>query len=194
LQVDVDANGDRHERPRSAETTTWWFGLRDQLLVPHTPRAPADPARGLVDNSSRLSTEDMNGIEQAAPLKPVARPRPYFGKRLFAPVYQWEGVVEEVNGKGFRARLHPFERGEADPTKVEYADFEYDDLADDSDHALVVEGAVFYWTVGRHRNEAGTQMNTSLVRFRRLPPPNVRQIREAEAEAEALLADLRADK
>jgi hypothetical protein len=76
---------------------------------------------------------------------------------------------------------------------VEYADFPYADLADESDHDLVTVGALFYWTVGRMRNVTGTYMNTSLVRFRRLPPPTLRQRREAHREATDLLADLGAD-
>ncbi len=98
--------------------------------------------------------------------------------------------MEEVNGDGFRARLLPFEEGEADHSRLEYADFGYDDLADESDHDLVMEGAVFYWTVGKSRNAAGTYTNTSLVRFRRLPPPSTYQTQEAGREAAALLQDL----
>jgi hypothetical protein len=108
-------------------------------------------------------------------------------------VYQWEGVVEEVNGEGFRARLRPFEQGHAEASRVEYADFDYDDLADESDRALVAEGAIFYWTVGKSRNMAGTVFNTSLVRFRRLPSATSAQKREAAREAAALLAALEED-
>jgi hypothetical protein len=193
LQAAVEGNGHDHETQRDSEATSpWWFGPRDQILLPRKVRTPASPATEQGVRSSDPSTLDPQGRnEEVSALKPVARPRPFFGRRGFLPVYQWEGVVEEVNGEGFRARLRPLE-GEPDPSQVEYADFDYMDLADDSDHELVVEGAVFYWTVGRSRNVVGTQTNTSLVRFRRLPPPSARQLREAEVEAEAMLADLRA--
>lgn len=123
-------------------------------------------------------------------VNPVALRRLTFGKRGFAPVYQWEGMVEEVSGDGFRARLVPFENRYADASRVEYADFSYDDLADESDRALVKAGAIFYWTVGKSRNRAGTYTNTSLVRFRRLPPPTTYAIRKSSREAEEILADL----
>ena len=65
-----------------------------------------------------------------------------------------------------------------------------DDLATDSDVALVDEGAVFYWTVGKGRNSAGTQSNVSLVRFRRLPPSSRLHQARAEQEATELLEEL----
>jgi hypothetical protein len=87
----------------------------------------------------------------------------------------------------------PFENGHADVAKVEYADFDYEDLADDSDRTFVTEGAVFYWTVGKSRNTAGTYTNTSLVRFRRLLPPSHHERDKASREAEAILAELGGD-
>lgn len=144
-------------------------------------------------NKDAYRTLRDDGAASVSDLEPVAPPKKSFGKRGFAPLYQWEGVVEEVNGEGFRARLVPFENGQADPSRVEYADFEYDDLADESDRELVTHGAVFYWTVGRGRDSGGSISKRSLVRFRRLPPTSPYHAREARREAEDLLSDLGAD-
>jgi hypothetical protein len=190
LKIDIEPNGHNGDEPGSSETDAWWFGARERIVAPRNPRPLADPVSERSANRVDSPTVGPPTTMDVSDLKPVARQRPYFGKRGFAPVYQWEGVVEEVNGEGFRARLRPFEKGQADASRIEYADFEYDDLADDSDHDLVTEGAVFYWTVGKSRNPAGTYTNTSLVRFRRLPPPTAHQIREAGREAAALIADL----
>jgi hypothetical protein len=124
---------------------------------------------------------------------PVAARAPVFGRRAFAPLYQWEGVVEQVTGDGFRARLLPVRSGLAQRPTIEYADFQYDDLEDDSDRDLIAPGAVFYWTVGRSQRETGQHTKSSLVRFRRLPPVTAYQEREAMRQAEALLEDLAED-
>lgn len=185
-------DGDPYEHSQTSDA--WSFGTRERVFVPLSPRGSAEPAaeRSAAANTIGSPTLDppMTNISD---LKPAALSRLFFGRRGFRPFYQWEGVVEEINSDGFRARLLPFEDGKADPSRVEYADFAYDDLADESDHDLVTEGAVFYWTVGKSRNAAGTYMNTSLVRFRRLPPSSQHQILEARREANALLTDLRGD-
>jgi hypothetical protein len=115
-----------------------------------------------------------------------------YGKRAFHPQYAWEGVVERVNKNRntFECRILPLMRGGTDPAKVELTEFSFEDLASESDQSLVVPGAVFYWTVGRSRNPAGTIANLSLVRFRRLPPPTPVQMSLAEQEATDLLRAL----
>jgi len=113
-----------------------------------------------------------------------------FGKKSLFALFQWEGVVEEIVSSGFRARLVPFEDGRPNPAQIEFTDFSFDDLATDSDRALVREGAIFYWTVGRGKNVAGTVSNVSLVRFRRLGPAGPVQKRLAQREARELFADL----
>jgi hypothetical protein len=189
LKLDVEGDGGDGEDLVAPETGAWWLGFRDRLIAPRHPRTP-EPANQRSANRAGLSTIDVSHTRDLSGLNPIPRRRPWFGRRGFLPVYQWEGVVEEVNGTSFRARLRPFEEGPTEGARVEYADFDYDDLADESDHGLVAEGAVFYWTIGKSRNVAGTLFNTSLVRFRRLPSPTAAQKRQAAREAAALLADL----
>lgn len=191
--VDV-ARPDRRngDEDRAWRTDAWSFGSRDRLFVRGKPASSEEGAaeRSAAANVAEPPTATPRRKLDAADLDPVTLRRPSFGKRGFAPVYQWEGVVEEVNGTGFRARLIPFEHGQADISRVEYADFTYDDLSDESDLAFVKDGAVFYWTVGKSRNTAGTYTNTSLVRFRRLPPVTPYESREARREADDILSDL----
>jgi hypothetical protein len=122
--------------------------------------------------------------------RPVAAPRFAFGKKSLQATHQWEGVVEEIGASGFRARLLPLVGGKPDPRRIEFTTFAFDDLANDDDRDLVSEGAIFYWTVGKGRNAAGTVSNVSLVRFRRVPPPGAFQERVAKAEAAELLQEL----
>lgn len=186
--VEVKEVDDLHESPQ--ETEAWWFRARGRIIAPRPRTTPANPVSEQSGNRTGDSTADSPTTVDVSQLKPIARQRPFFGRRGFVPVYQWEGVVEEVNGESFRARLRPFEGGEADRSQIEYADFEYDDLADESDRDLVANGAIFYWTVGKSRNAAGTLFNTSLLRFRRLPSPTPAQAQEAARAAGVLLADL----
>jgi hypothetical protein len=184
----------RSENPElgrdGAPTSDPWSTRAERFMLAslrpqQTPITERSPIPNNIDPAT-LRPERVKSAE----IKPIWPRRPALGKRRFVPVYQWEGVVEEVNGGSFRARLVPFEDGQHDTSRVEYADFEYDDLADEDDLGRVAEGAVFYWTVGKSRNAAGTITNTSLVRFRRLPPPTLSQIREAARQAAELLADL----
>ena len=123
----------------------WALDSPSRLFAPLRPRPPVDP--GSVRSAAANTSNDPATLNQNAPdisdLQPIAPRRPVLGKRGFLPTYQWEGVVEEVNGETFRARLLPFEHGQPDTSRVEYTDFEYEDLADGCDYSRVIEGAIF---------------------------------------------------
>ena len=172
----------------------WSFGYSRELRIfgPLTPPIDGNQRRPQ-PNSEPMVTGDFRIPQAWRHLAPRTVRRPSFGKRGFSALYQWEGVVDEVNGDGFRARLTPTDQEEAGQASVEYVDFRFDDLYDEGDRELVAEGAVFYWTVGKIRTRAGNLLNTSLVRFRRLPSPTPSQSRKAAREAELLLEDLGSD-
>lgn len=170
----------------------WSFGsIGSRVFAASAPEPDVDDIRRAA-NREPQSTAAMRpaGVRDA---NPVVLPETHLGKRGFVALQQWEGVVEAVTETGFRARLVPYSGAEPDRTRTEFTDFDLDDLADESDKALVVEGAVFYWTIGRYKNAAGTVSNMSLVRFRRIPPPTSYRRRLAGIEAEQLLEDLRGD-
>lgn len=132
----ISIEGSDSSAASSAETADpWLFGWRHRLFASPKAWTPSRMTELLsaAANKDAYRTLRDDGAASVSDLEPVAPPKKSFGKRGFAPLYQWEGVVEEVNGEGFRARLVPFENGQADPSRVEYADFEYDDLADESD-------------------------------------------------------------
>ena len=166
----------------------WSFG-------PTSSRWVAEPDVGhkeLPTRSSNVDSASTSGPQEID--RPFATPRKLpsrsFGKRSLSSVSHWEGVVEEVHDGTFRARLVPHANGRPIPARVEFAEFDVDELADESDLALVQTGAVFYWTLGRMRNAAGTIWNASLLRFRRLPAPNVQQKQRARRETEELIRKL----
>lgn len=147
-----------------------------QNIARHLPSANQDP-------SSTTGPQKITPPER----KSVAIDGGVYGKRGFQVVHQWEGVVESVGNNNFQCRITPVVNGSGDGSKVELTDFSFEDLSNESDESLVVPGAVFYWTIGRSRNAAGTVTNLSLVRFRRLPAPTTNQNSEADEKAAALV-------
>ena len=178
--------------PWQREEITWSFGANPTGVVgwPHVSRDVGAP-----EGSGNRSSTSTSGPQRVAPPEtPTMIPeRTGYGKRALQPLYEWEGVVERVEKNEFKCRLFPLIHGRTDPGKVELTDFSFDDLAAESDQPLVVPGAIFYWTVGRARNAAGTVTNLSLLRFRRLLPPTPAQTAQAEQEAIHLLRALEDD-
>jgi hypothetical protein len=162
---------------------TWAQVWHTRFLTPVNPPPAADSPAA---NRNGMPTSGAQKIE-VPDRRPKRTPAKTFGRRGLLPLYQWEGVVEEVSDSGFTARLVPIEDGSPVREKAEFTDFAFEDLSDPSDVDLVSPGAVFYWTVGRGKNEAGTISNTSLVRLRRLPLPGIYQHMRARAEAEELM-------
>jgi hypothetical protein len=175
-------------------TPTWQSFLSTWSFHPMSPaRVPRPPRPELVPNPRASNVNGGPGHEtrsaqEAQRIQPLERvPEARLGKRAFAPLSHWEGVVESVSEFGFRGRLLPFEQGRPLRGRVEFSDFAFADLAEESDRDLVAPGAVFYWTIGRSRQRSGTLQNASLVRFRRTPPPSQEQKRIARALAKEIL-------
>jgi hypothetical protein len=171
------------------ERQIWSFGATGRHLI-----SSLEDSRERVTNerSANRNGPDTAGVQsiKVPDRRPIAPPRHTDSKRSLEPVYQWEGVVEEIYEDGFRARLAPLGVADAHSSRPEFTEFDFEDLSDPGDLDLVGEGAVFYWTIGRSKNDAGTITNTSLVRFRRLPPPTSFQRRRAEVEASAFLSGI----
>jgi hypothetical protein len=139
-------------------------------------------------NEASLPTASKQRLK-VPEISPAERPRPRLGLRGSSAIYRWQGVVEGVSEQGFRARLTPAPNGSEPTREIEYTDFTWEEIPD-ADRDLVQEDAVFYWTIARRTNDAGTRRNESLVRFRRLPPISGAHERAALEEARQLLRDL----
>jgi hypothetical protein len=187
--VDVEGASGEEAAPWQSEQLVWSFGAANPRLFgrpePWLPLPPAPESKN-VDGPGTLHEQRLT-VPRANPLAP---PVTRFGLRSFEALSHWEGIVQRVDDEGFQARLIPYENGKANPTKIEFTDFSWDDLAIPAERDLAVENAVLYWTIGRRRNAAGTYENVSLVRFRRLPTVTGYQRRLARHEAETLLRAL----
>jgi hypothetical protein len=170
-------------------TAIWSFGSSTPGLV----------VTGRVRRPSRVRAQpNANGAETAGDIQAFApipafetirEPSKPFGFKAWVSAAHWEGEVEEVSETGFRARLTRIVEGRPDHTKVEFADFDFDELAYDDDRHFIEPGGVIYWTVGRHRAENGMVTNQSLVRVRRIPPPSQYRRKAAADEAARLVGD-----
>lgn len=175
--------------PDQLEETAWSFGPSHRRLIGPTRSPSIDQPKPLAANQNGPLTMGPQQIESAPPPAVTILPR-NFGRRGLQALSEWEGVVEEVKGRKFRCRLVPVEDGRPNTARVEFTEFDVDDLASESDVKLVQPGAVFYWTIGRSQNSAGTRTNVSLVRFRRIPAAGSYRQRKARREADQLIQEI----
>jgi hypothetical protein len=102
------------------------------------------------------------------------------------PLQSWEGVVLEVNGNSFAARLADMS-GEHQDEEVEVSKEELSEF----DLELLERGAVFYWTIGyRQRLPKGARERVSRIRFRRLPAWSKAELTATRERAETLSREL----
>lgn len=159
------------------------FGPADKIVGQSAPIAVDRPSPS--SNRETGSTDAPQQVKTPDQRTHMVK-RGIFGKRAFHASHEWEGIVERVTKHDFSCRMVPL-RPKADPGHVELTDFAFEDLSTENDKDLVVPGAVFYWTLGRFQNSAGTVVKQSLLRFRRLPPLTSAQMKSADDEAEELL-------
>jgi len=92
---------------------------------------------------------------------------------------KWEGVVREVLGDSFIARLTD-ESGRGSEVEAEI----YTSEVAPADLDLLRPRAVFYWLMGYRDTQSGDRIRESRLRFRRLPGWRPEDIEDAERWAE----------
>lgn len=155
------------------------------LPVGEPPRQDS-PLANLGDDRS-LGPQSLHAPTRA---EPVIHRTPSFGNRAMRPLATWEGVIDEINGSHIKARLMRLENGKAASSKIEFSEFSLADLSTPSDKQHLAPGAVFYWTLARYQNEAGTVSNASFFRLRRVPDSGPSRQIQAQAEASTLFREI----
>jgi hypothetical protein len=185
--VEIEGRERSNLAPWQLDEIAWSFGPAGRIVS----SAPPSNGHSLPSSQNQAASSTIGPQKIKSPERePTIVRRRDFGRRGFQALSSWEGVVEQVRDGKFRARLVPLSNGQPASGRVEFTDFSFEDLANESDVRLVEPGAVFYWTIGRARNAAGTVSNVSLVRFRRIPsPPHSRQ-QQARREARELMSAL----
>jgi hypothetical protein len=100
----------------------------------------------------------------------------------FILLQKWEGTVTRCPGEEFTAVLR--EKGQPD----QEATFDIEEVPE-GDRCLIVVGAIFQWSIG-YRDRRGQRIRESIIRFRRLPAWNKREIERARQEADEIIAAL----
>lgn len=99
----------------------------------------------------------------------------------------WIGYIDEidVNEEKFTAKLID----QSDKTTYEIAEFSMDDVSDE-DKDLIELGAIFYWSIAREEDVNGQIKNTSLLRFKRSIPLEVKEFDAVTDEINELNCEL----
>ncbi len=131
-------------------------------------------------------TSEISADQGAGPriIRPVEFREVTFHKNrgVFTTLQRWEGSVIHVGAESFTARLSDRTANRAD----EEGEFSLEEVSL-ADRELVTGGAVFYWSVGYLDHRSGQRTRESLIRFRRLPAWNKRELDEARQRAREIL-------
>lgn len=100
----------------------------------------------------------------------------------FKVLKQWEAEITSVGVDSFWARLSDASDPLLDVEEVELA---IDEIAP-ADRQLLVEGAVFYWTLGQQVSKGGTVRRVSEIRMRRDPVWSQHTLAYIDRQAEEL--------
>ncbi len=103
-------------------------------------------------------------------LKPVLPPLSQNYNSWFNVIQSWEGTVVEISDQSFEAELVDLSNRGAKET----VEIEIDDVSEE-DRSLIVKGSIFYMSFGKEVLN-GQISNTSIIRFRRLPPLDDQQV------------------
>lgn len=179
------ANEDAGASPWIIEERWTRADIRPELA----PVKAGNPTTGTiyahVDHLTAVTSEVLPDQGAASRIiKPVEFRRVAFhqGRGSFTTLQRWEGTVIQVEKESFTARLYDKSATHAD----EEGDFSLEEVSP-ADRDLVMPGAVFYWSVGYLDHRNGQRTRESLIRFRRLPAWNKRELDEARDRAKKIL-------
>ena len=106
-------------------------------------------------------------------------------RQKFTPLSKREGVVLEIRGDEFDARLIDLNDQDEDLE----ATFAIDEISRD-DLPLAIPGAVFYWNIGYFDDPVGRRTRISELRFRRLPVEREQDFVQSALRAEQIRREL----
>lgn len=155
--------------PRQVENT-----IRDMDLVQDASTLIGTPIKSISSSAGSVAVRQ-------SPIMDLSRATFAEPDDPFRALQQWVGYVVGIDEETFQAQLKPLIGEGGD----QYAEIYLSEL-DDEERKLVVEGAVFYWTIGYHETASGRR-NESVIRFRRLPPPTEIEMQRAAAVAKEWL-------
>jgi hypothetical protein len=153
-----------------AETGAPDFLLPSPAFVAERPENRELDATGQPQESGRKVNPYFQLNRHQSPIRP------------FTLLQAFEGLVEELNGDYFFARLHDLT---CPSNPVETAELP---LADISlpDRPLLQPGSIFYWSIGHETKPTGQIQRVSEIRLRRMPQWTQQAMDAVDARAEQL--------
>lgn len=100
--------------------------------------------------------------------------------------FEWEGVVLDLKGLTFTARLKNVKGAEVNFSEA--AEFDIADVPI-GDRDLLLPGGIFRWVVGLE-SRSGTRQKYSRIVFRRLPAWTARSLNKADSSLKELVAGI----
>jgi hypothetical protein len=152
------ANDDelRHDILERQRTGTFEWKLR----FPSSVQLNTVARPGSVDSStSEMPAEELKVIDL-----PQYKPLPGRPNQSLAALQEWEGVVTAVENDLMRASMIDITAGGGGTEDI--AEIPLSEISE-TDRSRIMPGAVFRWVIGYLRTASGTQMNTSVIYFRR---------------------------
>lgn len=161
----------------TGHTGTVARGQASEVTFAGKGAGPSLPAGGTSLDQFTYDQAESPRVAPAVVLVPVQPPP----RQQFIPLSRREGVVLELRGDEFDARLVDLNGEEEDLEGT----FALDEVSPD-DLPLLKSGAVFYWTIGYFDDRVGRRTRVSELRFRRLPADDSRLFDEAGRKADEL--------
>lgn len=190
-QPELHASTEAENTPKAEETTperSVSLIRADEPGADLTPGTEGDDSAWVCGGNGNYREDPLwtpswnEGETEKSPLfvsAPKAPPPPTY----FDVQYQGEGKVTKVLESEFEAIVHDLKSSDFEE---EFVVFELKDVPA-SEHAMILPGAIFYWTVGEERRLESLQVKRrSRIRFRRLPIWSKRDKSVVEREAKLL--------
>jgi hypothetical protein len=164
-----DLRGEPHQEGRNQ---IWLEFLKEPNTVDEE-RPSQGGAPDLKSNSNGRSTRIAANLSKCVVPQ---RPTSVF-REDFNALQKWEGFVIEVKAETFTARLVRI-KGNGPDQEAEI----YLQEVDPEDIPLIKPGALFFWNIGYNKRPSGV-MRASVLRFRRLPKWDQRDLKIAKNKA-----------
>ncbi|MFA7386634.1 MAG: hypothetical protein WCZ87_03120, partial [Thiohalobacteraceae bacterium] len=132
-------------------------------------------------------TSPTSPVKQPRVPDQILLPRIEESKFAFRLLQRWDGEVQLVNNGSMTAII----RDQTNPENPhEQVEISLDEIPAD-DHALIMPGAVFYWSIGYAEGPGKPRERVSRIRFRRLPAWTRAELNAAQERIKGLLNALR---
>ena len=139
-----------------------------------------EPETGWSNSPDSCETSRVRKPRLASPL--IRLPAGTLPREKIRVLQKWEGVVTEITEDSVFADLQDLSELSL---PIEVVEIPIEEISEDDRH-LLIEGAVFYWSIGYETSAGGQLRRMSEIRLRRTPRWTKRAIQQIRKRAEEL--------